>query len=144
MRGRSRVCASSWLGTYTTIAGITTAWPTSPCGPSTVYETDESRIKVVFLFVISCQIFLLFRKATTFTSKRLHPYLIRSNKHLLLAHGRTIQILSSIVSPKQWSPNLEGYGLVQLRCLLCIPVSHVTEQASQFDHFVQPPCTDRN
>ena len=61
----------------------------------------------------------------------------------ILAQGPGKQSLSSIPSPKQWSPNLSGIGLEQFLWRRWIPTSHVTEQVSHWPHVLQPPWTKK-
>ena len=51
------------------------------------------------------------------------------------------QIRSSWLSPKQWSPNNAGRGLVHVRSRRSRPPSHVTGHPPQADQLDHPPCT---
>ena len=62
-------------------------------------------------------------------------------RYVIPAQDPLLHNSSSILSPKQWSPNSCGRGLEQDRLRLRIPTPHVAEHFPQLSQVLQPPCT---
>ena len=57
-------------------------------------------------------------------------------------HSLTLQILDSVFTPMQYAPPYLGFGLVQNRSLLCVPLPHEVEHDDQVCHAAHEPLTN--
>ena len=59
-------------------------------------------------------------------------------------HSLTLQVLDSVFTPMQPAPPYLGFGSVQNRSLLCVPLPHEVEHDDQVRHAAQEPLTGTN
>ena len=59
-------------------------------------------------------------------------------------HSLTLQSLDSVFTPMQSAPPYLGFGLVQNRSLLCVPLPHEVEHDDQVRHAAHEPLTGTN